>query len=194
MATSVSGLVTTDSQATRVVESLTRVGFPLEDVSVLFPDQPRPVRTTHQQVADNALAGGAAGGVLGGALGWMAGIGLLIVPGIGPLIAAGPVMAALGGAAIGVASGGLAGTLIGLGIPASEAKRFENRIRQGSILVSVLAEPGEWTTRAEQIFHNAGAEDIHSSSGAGPRTRDPRHATTILMPGILNERQTGGVR
>jgi hypothetical protein len=110
------------------------------------------------------MAGVATGGVLGGTLGLLAGIGALAIPGVGPLIAAGPLLAALSGAAAGAAVGGIAGGLIGLGIPEIEAKRYENRIAQGNILISVLAETSDEVTLAKNVLQNAGAEDISVTS------------------------------
>jgi uncharacterized membrane protein len=105
--------------------------------------------------------------VLGGVLGWLVGVGALAIPGLGPFIAAGPIMAALGGASIGAAAGGLIGALVGMGIPEYEAKRYEARVREGRILISVHSENSDETRRAKDIFERAGAEDIASSSEEG---------------------------
>ena len=173
MPTSVYGLAASDSQANNLVQALTTAGFRADDVSVLFPDTSSSrdfAHEKHTKAPEGAAAGGATGGVVGGALGWMVGIGLLAIPGVGPFIAAGPILAALSGAAIGAAVGGLTGTLIGLGIPEYEAKRYEGKILKGGILISVHADNGEWTDRAKQIFTNHGIEDISSSSEAGAKT------------------------
>ena len=122
--------------------------------------------------------------MLGGGLGWLVGIGALAIPGVGPFIAAGPIMAALAGAAVGAAAGGLTGALIGLGIPEYEAKRYEGRIKGGGILLSVHTDDSDWTKRAKDILEQTGAQDISSTSEARadfaksdkpmPRTRSLR--------------------
>jgi hypothetical protein len=110
--------------------------------------------------------GATSGAIVGGTLGWLAGIGALAVPGVGPLIAAGPIIAALTGVGVGGAVGGIAGALVGLGIPEYEAKRYEGRIKSGNILLSVHADDSKWTDKAEKILRNTGAEDISSTSEA----------------------------
>ena len=102
----------------------------------------------------------------GGGLGWLAGIGALAIPGIGPFVAAGPIMALLGGAAVGATVGGITGALIGMGIPEYEAKRYESKLKEGKILISVHSENSDETDRAKTIFKNAGAEDIATSGEA----------------------------
>jgi hypothetical protein len=109
---------------------------------------------------EGAATGAAAGATLGGVLGWLAGIGALAIPGLGPFIAAGPIMAALGGAAIGGAAGGLTGALVGMGIPEYEAKRYEGKLREGNILISVHTENAKEIDRVKDIFENAKADDI----------------------------------
>src|ERR1051325_8544752 len=113
---------------------------------------------------EGATTGATAGGVTGGVLGLLAGIGALAIPGVGPFIAAGPIMAALSGAALGATTGGLVGGLIGLGIPEIEAKRYEQKLRAGNYLVAVDARDSDEKDRAKEIFKNAGAEDIATSS------------------------------
>jgi hypothetical protein len=103
---------------------------------------------------------------VGGALGWLAGIGALAIPGLGPFIAAGPIMAALAGAGVGGTVGGIGGALIGLGIPEYEAKRYEGRVKQGGILLSVHADSSDWTKRAKDILEQTGAQDIASTGEA----------------------------
>jgi hypothetical protein len=100
---------------------------------------------------------------LGGALGWLAGIGTLAIPGVGPFIAAGPIMAALAGAGVGGAVGGLAGALVGMGIPEYEAKRYEGIVNKGGILLSVHSDNSEWTSKAKRILEATGADDISST-------------------------------
>jgi tetrahydromethanopterin S-methyltransferase subunit C len=119
------------------------------------------------------VTGVATGGLLGGTLGLLAGIGALAIPGVGPLIAAGPLLAALSGAAAGATLGGITGGLIGLGLPEIEAKRYENRIAEGNILISILAETGDQVSRAKDVLEKAGAEDI-SVTSIGEITSRPR--------------------
>src|SRR5258705_11040171 len=109
---------------------------------------------------EGAAAGAGTGVVLGGALGWLAGIGALAIPGVGPLIAAGPIMAALSGAAVGGAVGGITGALVGMGIPEYEAKRYEGKIKGGNILISVHSDNRDETKKAKEIFEQAGAKEI----------------------------------
>ena len=160
----------TEGQAQRIVVDLKGAGFSNNDISVLFPDKTgtRDFAHEHNTKAPEGTATGASvGGVLGGALGWLAGIGALAIPGLGPFIAAGPIMAALSGAAVGAAVGGLTGALIGLGVPEYEAKRYEGKIRDGNILVSVHTDDGKSRERAKEIFESAGAEDIAITDEAG---------------------------
>ncbi len=164
---SVYAIAISEGQANQIVDSLTKSHFSTNDISVLFPDK----KTTHEfshekntKAPEAAITGAATGGLLGGTLGLLAGIGALAIPGVGPLIAAGPLLAALSGAAAGATVGGIAGGLIGLGIPEIEAKRYENRIAEGNILISVLAATSDDVNRAKEILKNAGAEDISVTS------------------------------
>ncbi len=136
------------------------------DISVLFPENEGTKDFAHEKgtkAPEGATAGAGTGAVLGGALGWLAGIGALAIPGVGPLIAAGPIMGALAGVGVGGAVGGIAGALIGLGIPEYEAKRYEGRIKEGGILLSVHSDNSEWTKRAKQILEATGAQDVSST-------------------------------
>jgi uncharacterized protein (TIGR02271 family) len=154
------------SQASRIVDDLKQAGFSKNDISVLFPDKSGTKDFAHEKstkAPEGATTGAGTGGVLGGVLGWLAGVGALAIPGVGPFIAAGPIMAALGGAAIGAGTGGLIGALVGLGIPEYEAKRYEGKLKEGNILISVHSDNSEETRRAKEIFERAGAEDISSS-------------------------------
>jgi hypothetical protein len=176
MSTSVYCLATSDLHANTMVDALKRDGFRVDDISVLFPDRTSSRDFAHEKntkAPEGTATGGVTGGVLGGALGWMVGIGALAIPGVGPFIAAGPIMAALGGAAVGAAVGGLTGGLIGLGIPEYEAKRYEGKIREGRVLISVHADNSEWAGKAKQIFKDCGGEDIGSSGEAGADTKSP---------------------
>lgn len=164
---SVYAIATSEGQANQIVDSLTNSSFSANDISVLFPDKDSTHEFSHEKntkAPEGGLTGAATGGVLGGALGLLAGIGALAIPGVGPFIAAGPLLAALSGAAAGATVGGIAGGLIGLGIPELEAKRYENRLAEGNILISVLAVSGDDVTRAKKILDNAGAEDISVTS------------------------------
>jgi hypothetical protein len=163
-------IVDTRTQAEAIVESLRTAGFPADDISVLFPDKGATRDFAHEKATkapEGAAAGAATGGLVGGALGWMAGIGALAIPGVGPLIAAGPIMAALGGAAVGAATGGLAGSLIGLGVPEYEAKQYAEKIRGGNFLISVHTEDGTERKRAKEIFEHHHATDIATAGEEG---------------------------
>lgn len=156
-------IVTTESQAENIVDSLRVAGFFPSDISILMPDT-TGVRDMghekHSKAPEGTSTGAGAGAVLGGALGWLAGIGILAIPGVGPFVAAGPIMAALSGAALGAAGGGIAGGLIGLGMPEYEAKQYEGKLNEGNVLISVHTEDGKQVKRAEEIFKAAGARDI----------------------------------
>jgi hypothetical protein len=157
------GIAKSESQAINMADQLKAAGFTNNDVSVLFPDKQGSKDFAHEQhtkAPEGAAAGRASGAVLGGALGWMVGIGALAIPGLGVFIAAGPIMAALAGAAGGAAAGGLTGALIGMGIPEYEAKRYEGKVKDGNILLSVHTEDSTQRDRAKKILENGGAEDI----------------------------------
>jgi len=177
MATSVFCLAQSDAAARNIIDRLRASGFRGNDVSVLFPDKGTTrdfAHEKHTKAPEGASAGAATGGVLGGAVGWAVGIGALAIPGVGPFIAAGPIMAALSGAAVGAAVGGLTGTLIGLGIPEYEAKRHEDKIRDGRILISVHAIDAKEAGRVKEIFKQEGAEDI--ASAGEPKAPDAKSA------------------
>jgi hypothetical protein len=153
----------TETQAANIVDQLKTAGFSNNDISVLFPDKGGTRDFAHEKntkAPEGAATGAGTGGVLGGVFGWLVGIGSLAIPGLGPFIAAGPIMAALSGAAAGAAIGGISGALIGMGIPEYEAKRYEGRVKDGNILISVHTEDGTERSRAKDIFTRAGAEDI----------------------------------
>ena len=162
-------IATSEAQAEIIVTQLKEAGFAYNDISVLFPDKASTHHFAHEQhtkAPEGAAAGASTGGVIGGTLGWLAGIGALSIPGLGPFIAAGPIMAALSAAAVGAAVGGITGALVGMGIPEYEAKRYEGRIQKGNILISVHTETGEDANRAREIVKRAGAEDIATASEA----------------------------
>jgi hypothetical protein len=161
---SVVGIVHTQILAENLVLALKQSGFIDNDISVLFPDKEGTKDFAHEnstKAPEGAVAGASTGGVVGGALGLLAGIGALAIPGVGPLIAAGPIMAALSGAAVGATLGGVTGALVGLGIPEYEAKMYEGKIRDGNVLIAVHGFDGEQLKRAEDIFKQNSASDIH---------------------------------
>lgn len=156
-------------QAVAAVDRLKAAGFSNNDISVLMADKDGTrdfAHEHHTKAPEGAAAGAGTGLAIGGALGWLAGIGTLAIPGVGPLIAAGPIMAALSGAAIGGTVGGITGALIGLGVPEFEAKRFEGKIRGGSILVSVHSDNSAETDAAREIFESIGADNISTAREA----------------------------
>jgi hypothetical protein len=168
--TAVFGIYPSQASAEAAVDTLRNAGFRNTDISVLFPDNQGTKDFAVEKdtkAPEGATTGGVTGGVIGGALGWLAGIGALAIPGVGPFIAAGPIMGLLGGLGVGSAIGGLAGALIGMGIPEYEAKRYEGRIRKGGILLSVHADNSDWVKRAKTILEQTGAEDIASASESG---------------------------
>jgi uncharacterized membrane protein len=164
---SVFGIVKSHSQAEQIVQDLQDAGFPASEISILLPDTEGKHDIGHVKATkapEGATTGAATGGVTGGVLGLLAGIGALAIPGVGPFIAAGPIMAALSGAAIGATSGGIVGGLIGMGIPEIEAKRYEDKLKTGNYLIAIHVHDDDEKDRAKQLFKNAGAEDISTSS------------------------------
>jgi hypothetical protein len=144
-------------------------GFRHEDISVLVPENlgSKEIATEKTTMApEGAAAGVTSGALVGGVLGWLAGVGKLAIPGVGPLLAAGPIVAALAGLGVGGAVGGFTGALIGLGIPQHEAKRNDGRIRKGGILLSIHCDDAEWSRRAQEILERNGAEDISATGEA----------------------------
>ena len=168
------GIANTTQQANAILERLQKTGFLNDDISVLFPDTQGARDFAHERntkAPEGAAAGGVAGLGVGGAIGLLAGIGALAIPGVGPFIAAGPIMGALSGAAVGGAAGGLIGGLVGLGVPEFEAKRYEGKVRSGNILISVHTEDAKCRARAKEILESAGANDISSSGeSSAPRS------------------------
>lgn len=162
-------ITTSRAQADQIVDQLKDANFSNNDISALFADKHTSHDFAHEKntkAPEGAVTGVGTGGVIGGALGWIAGIGALAIPGFGPFIAAGPIMAALSGAAIGATVGGIAGGLIGMGIPEIEAKRYEGKLKEGNILISVHTENSEEIAQAKDIFTHAGAEDICTTGEA----------------------------
>ena len=161
------GLYPDRAQVDTGVHALLSAGFRNEDISVLFPENDGTKDLAHERstkAPEGATAGVGAGGALGGAVGLLVGIGALAIPGLGPFIAAGPIVAALAGMGAGGAVGGFVGALVGMGIPEYEAKRYDGRVRKGGILLSVHCDNSDWTSRAKEILKNTGAEDISSVS------------------------------
>jgi hypothetical protein len=172
------GVVDGVARAERVLSELERAGFATSDISALFPDNAGSHAFAHEhntKAPEGAVAGVSAGGAIGGALGLLAGMGALAIPGVGPFIAAGPLMATLSGAAAGAAVGGIAGALIGMGIPEIEAKQYEGKLQQGNILLSVHVDGAEERTHARQILERNGAENI-STASEKPVPRSPVEA------------------
>ncbi len=163
------------------VDVLKETGFRNTDISVLFPDKAGTKHFAHDKgtrVPEGTAVGAGTGAVLGGALGWLVGIGALAIPGLGPVIAAGPIMAALAGVGAGGAVGGITGALIGLGIPEHAAKRYEVQVKEGGILLSVHSDNAEWTKRAKEILERTGAQDISvTGEGGADYVRGERKAT-----------------
>jgi uncharacterized membrane protein len=165
MSKSVFGIATTHGQAERIVEQLQSQDFATSEISVLMPDTSGTRDVGHVK-ATKAPEGATTGGATGGVIGLLAGIGALAIPGVGPFIAAGPIMGALSGAAVGAATGGVVGSLIGLGIPEIEAKRYDEKLKKGNYLIAVHTDDSEDVDRAKDIFKAAGAEDISTVSEA----------------------------
>lgn len=163
------GIFHTEDQAERSVDDLLQSGFADDDVSVLLPDSRSTKNFAHEKntkAPEGATAGAAAGGAVGGTLGLLAGIGVFAIPGIGPFLAAGPIISALAGVGAGGAMGGLIGALVGMGIPEYEAKRYEGRIKAGGVLLSVHCDTSEQITRAKELLKQTGGQDIASTGEA----------------------------
>jgi len=161
--TAVFCIAKTFPQAERIVTLLQHSGFPTSEISVVYPEGSSHHDVGHVKATkapEGVATGATTGGVAGGVFGLLAGIGALAIPGVGPLIAAGPIMAALSGAAVGAAAGGVVGGLIGLGIPEIEAKIYESKLREGNYLIAVHAHSSEEEKRAKKIFEVENAENI----------------------------------
>jgi hypothetical protein len=164
--TAVFGICKDRAEVEMAVDRLKLGNFRNTDISVLFPQTTGTkdfAHEKHTKAPEGATTGAGTGVVVGGTLGWLAGIGALAIPGLGPFIAAGPIMAALAGAGVGGTVGGVVGALIGMGIPEYEAKRYEGRIKKGGILLSVHCDDSNWTKKAKQILEDTGAEDVSST-------------------------------
>src|ERR1700682_3744085 len=175
--TAVFGIYKSSAQAERAVDQIAAAGFSHNDISVLLPDTQSSKEFAHEKntkAPEGTTAGVTTGGVVGGTLGLLAGVGALAIPGLGPFIAAGPIMAGLAGLGVGGAVGGITGALIGMGIPEFEAKRYEGHLQKGGILVSVHCDTSEEVKRAKDILQRTGAEDI---STAGETSADVKELT-----------------
>jgi hypothetical protein len=181
---SVFGIFGNELDTADCIDELRSAGFRNTDVSILYSENAGNKDLAHEKstkAPEGAALGASSGAVVGGALGWLAGIGALAIPGLGPFVAAGPIMALLSGIGVGGAFGGVTGALIGAGMPEYEAKRYEGRIRRGGVLLSVHCDNSEWEKTAKDILSRTGAQDISSTSEAKadfgatevPRPRTP---------------------
>src|SRR5450432_1360069 len=162
------------------VDALREAGFRNTDISALFPENAGTRDFAHEKntkAPEGATTGAGTGAVLGGAMGWLLGIGAIAIPGLGPFIAAGPIMAALAGAGVGGAVGGITGALVGMGIPEYEAKRYEGRVKDGGVLLSVHFNTSEEISKAETLLKQTGAEDIASTGETAGSTHGVRTST-----------------
>jgi hypothetical protein len=174
--TAVFGIYKTRTAAEAAVDELIAAGYPSADVSVLLPDVNSTKELAHEKntkAPEGTTTGVATGGAVGGTLGLLAGIGALAIPGLGPFIAAGPIMAGLAGLGVGSAVGGLVGALVGMGIPEYEAKRYEGQVKNGGILLSVHCDRPEEVSRAKGILKRTGGSDIASTAEASSGSASP---------------------
>jgi hypothetical protein len=186
--TAVFGIYSSGEHAERAVDTLIAEGFLSENISVLLPDARSTKEFAHvkeTKAPEGTAAGVTTGGVIGGTLGVLAGVGALAIPGLGPFIAAGPIMAGLAGLGVGGAVGGLVGALVGMGIPEYEAKRYEGRVKNGGTLLSVHCDTSTQISRAKDLLRSSGAEDI-ASTGESSAAVSP---TGILEP--VGDRHVG---
>jgi hypothetical protein len=184
------GIYSTRAAVENAADSLVKAGYPSSDISVLLPESlggPKEMGTEKATKAPEGTAAGVTtGGLIGGTLGVLAGVGLLAIPGLGPFIAAGPIMAGLAGLGVGGAVGGVTGALIGMGIPEFEAKRYEGRLQKGGILLSVHCDTSEEIKRAKEIIERTGGEDVSSTGEASSDTsKNDREASARVARGNL---------
>jgi hypothetical protein len=186
--TAVFGIYRTPEDAERAVDALMGNGFSSGAISVLLPDNESTRAFAHHKdtkAPEGTTAGVTTGGVIGGALGVLVGIGALAIPGVGPLIAAGPIVAGLAGLGVGGAVGGFVGALIGMGIPEYEAKRYEGRVKDGGTLLSVHCDTSDQVSRAKDLLKSSGAQDISSTSeSAGAKPGERRDLDTRSEPRV----------
>jgi hypothetical protein len=167
--TAVIGIYSNQKNFELAVETLKAAGFRNTDISLLVQENTGTKDLAHEKATkapEGAATGAGTGALVGGVLGWLVGIGTLAIPGLGPFIAAGPIVAALAGVGALGAAGGITGALIGLGIPEYEAKRYEGRVKNGGTLLSVHCDDSEWTKRAKQVLAATGADDVSSTGEA----------------------------
>ena len=199
------GIYRNRQEVEAAIDTLISSGFRTEDISVLFPENKGTKDFAHEKqtkAPEGATTGAATGGAIGGTLGLLVGIGALAIPGVGPFIAAGPIMGALAGLGAGGAVGGLIGALVGMGIPEYEAKRYEGRIKEGGILLSVHCDNSEWVGRAKDVLKRTGAEDVSSAGEAGadyaksdkplPRSKSTEEDDELTAGRDLPRTRTGG--
>jgi heat induced stress protein YflT len=185
--TAVFGIYPTTAKAEYAVDQLVATGFAQQDISVLLPDNQSSKEFAHEKntkAPEGTAAGVTAGGVVGGTLGLLAGIGALAIPGVGPIIAAGPIMGALAGLGVGGAVGGLVGALVGMGIPEYEAKRYEGRIKDGGVLLSVHCDTSAEIDSAKEILKHSGAEDISSAGEKSVSSNDGADESKAARMGV----------
>ena len=191
--TAVFGIYATAGTAESAVDHLLTLGFSNSDISVLLPDDESTRAFAHEKntkAPEGTATGVATGGVIGGTLGLLAGIGALAIPGVGPLIAAGPIMGALAGLGVGGAAGGVIGALVGMGIPEYEAKRYEGAVKDGGTLLSVHCETSNEIDKAKEGLRATGARDISATSEAGSRHGDKHDHSGSTIAGTTNDRLT----
>jgi hypothetical protein len=177
--TAVFGIYKSSAQAELAVDRILAAGFSNNDISVLLPDSRSSKEFAHEKntkAPEGTTTGATTGGVIGGTLGLLAGIGALAIPGVGPFIAAGPIMGALAGLGAGAAAGGIIGALVGMGIPEYEAKRYEGHVKNGGVLLSVHCNTSDEITRAKDLLKATGAEDI---SSAGEKSTSTHGVETV---------------
>ena len=188
--TAICGIYPTYQSAETAVDALKTDGFRNTDISILFPESAGAAWVTEKntKAPEGAVTGASGGAVAGGVIGWVVGIGALAIPGLGAFIAAGPIMAALAGAGAGGAIGGIGGALIGMGIPEYEATRFEGRVKEGAILLSVHSDSSEWTKRAEVILGSTGAENLASTGEPSPS--ETPHEPSYSQPAVAGANES----
>lgn len=167
--TAVFGIYPSQPDAENAVNGLKLAGFRNTDISILLPQNEGTkdlALERNTKAPEGTAAGAGSGAVIGGIIGWLVGAGVLVIPGLGPLVAAGPIMGLLSGVGVLGALGGIAGALVGLGIPEYEAKRYEGRVRKGGILVSVHCDDSDWVKTAKTLMDQTGAEDVSSADEA----------------------------
>jgi hypothetical protein len=159
----------------QALDALRAAEFRNSDISAILPERDRTTKDLAHEIntktPEGVATGAGTGAAVGGVLGWLVGIGALTIPGVGPLVAAGPIVAALAGAGAAGATGGLIGGLIGAGIPEIEAKRYAGRIREGGYLLSVHCDDKNWAERAEEILEATGGRDVVKTTEAAPDYR-----------------------